>query len=162
MDVTKPYKFIGFGAMYVTKPYKFIGFGAMVLLRATIRACPQTPMGLTPPHLSPPRPAYRSCAELASTRAAALHAGAIARKAEEWFDTPGAPRDRRLMPTPAAVKRCCGRFVIGKASKAALRPAPDWNPAEIWPGSPSSGPEAVVRNIGYLNALWPNVLGVHS
>ncbi len=29
MDVTKPYKFIGFGAMDVTKPYKFIGFGAM-------------------------------------------------------------------------------------------------------------------------------------
>ena len=28
-DVTKPYKFIGFGAMDVTKPYKFIGFGAM-------------------------------------------------------------------------------------------------------------------------------------
>jgi hypothetical protein len=28
MDVTKPYKFIGFGAMDVTKPYKFIGFGA--------------------------------------------------------------------------------------------------------------------------------------
>ncbi len=27
MDVTKPYKFIRFGAMYVTKPYKFIGFG---------------------------------------------------------------------------------------------------------------------------------------
>ncbi len=27
MDVTKPYKFIGFGAMDVTKPYKFIGFG---------------------------------------------------------------------------------------------------------------------------------------
>ncbi len=26
---TKPYKFIGFGAMNVTKPYKFIGFGAM-------------------------------------------------------------------------------------------------------------------------------------
>ncbi len=25
MDVTKPYKFIGFGAMDVTKPYKFIG-----------------------------------------------------------------------------------------------------------------------------------------
>ncbi len=24
---TKPYKFIGFGAMEVTKPYKFIGFG---------------------------------------------------------------------------------------------------------------------------------------
>ncbi len=26
MDVTKPYKLIGFGAMDVTKPYKFIGF----------------------------------------------------------------------------------------------------------------------------------------
>ena len=29
MDVTKPYKFIGFGAMDVTKSYKCIGFGAM-------------------------------------------------------------------------------------------------------------------------------------
>ncbi len=29
MDVTKPYKFIGFGAMDVIKPYKFVGFGAM-------------------------------------------------------------------------------------------------------------------------------------
>jgi hypothetical protein len=29
MDVTKPYKFIRFGATDVTKPYKFIGFGAM-------------------------------------------------------------------------------------------------------------------------------------
>ena len=29
MDVTKPYKFIGFWAMDVTKPYKFTGFGAM-------------------------------------------------------------------------------------------------------------------------------------
>ena len=28
LDVTKPYKFIGFGAMDVTKPYKFVGFGA--------------------------------------------------------------------------------------------------------------------------------------
>ncbi len=28
-DVTKPYEFIGFGAMDVTKPYEFIGFGAM-------------------------------------------------------------------------------------------------------------------------------------
>ena len=28
MDVTKPYKFIGFGAMGATKPYKFIAFGA--------------------------------------------------------------------------------------------------------------------------------------
>ncbi len=29
MDVTKPYKFIGFGAMDVTKPYEFIGFGPL-------------------------------------------------------------------------------------------------------------------------------------
>ncbi len=29
MDVTKPYKFIGFGAIDATKPYEFIGFGAM-------------------------------------------------------------------------------------------------------------------------------------
>ncbi len=29
MDVTKPYKFIGFGAMDLTKHYRFIGFGAM-------------------------------------------------------------------------------------------------------------------------------------
>ena len=29
MDVTKPYKFIGFGAMEGTKPYKFKGFGAI-------------------------------------------------------------------------------------------------------------------------------------
>ncbi len=26
-EVTKPYEFIGFGAMEVTKPYKFIGLG---------------------------------------------------------------------------------------------------------------------------------------
>ncbi len=30
MDVTKPYKFIGFGAMGVTKPYEFIGFGTRI------------------------------------------------------------------------------------------------------------------------------------
>ena len=29
MEVTKPYKFIGFGAMDVTKPYAFIRFGTM-------------------------------------------------------------------------------------------------------------------------------------
>ncbi len=29
MEVTKPYDFIGFGAMEVTKPHDFIGFGAM-------------------------------------------------------------------------------------------------------------------------------------
>jgi hypothetical protein len=30
MDVTKPYEFIGFGAMDVTKPYEFTGFGGRV------------------------------------------------------------------------------------------------------------------------------------
>ncbi len=29
VEVTKPYEFIGFGAMDATKPYKFIGLGAM-------------------------------------------------------------------------------------------------------------------------------------
>ncbi len=35
MEVTKPYEFIGFGAMEVTKPYEFIGFGAMEVLQPT-------------------------------------------------------------------------------------------------------------------------------
>jgi hypothetical protein len=29
MEATKPYEFIGFGAMEATKPYEFIRFGAM-------------------------------------------------------------------------------------------------------------------------------------
>ncbi len=29
-DVTKPYEFIGFGAMDATKPHEFIGFGAQI------------------------------------------------------------------------------------------------------------------------------------
>ncbi len=33
MDVTKPYKFIGFGAIAITKPYKFIGFGAIAITK---------------------------------------------------------------------------------------------------------------------------------
>ncbi len=54
MDVTKPYKFIGFGAMDVTKSYEFIGLGAVNLegcLKAwTFRHCvakpsPQDPCG---------------------------------------------------------------------------------------------------------------------
>jgi hypothetical protein len=31
MEVTKPYEFMGFGAMEATKPYKFIGFGGLVV-----------------------------------------------------------------------------------------------------------------------------------
>ncbi len=37
MDVTKPYEFIGFGAMNITKPFEFTGFGAMDV--------PDTPSG---------------------------------------------------------------------------------------------------------------------
>ncbi len=33
MEVTKPYKFTGFGAMEVTNAYKFIGFGARLAKR---------------------------------------------------------------------------------------------------------------------------------
>ena len=39
MDVTKPYTFIWFGAMAVTKLYKFTGFGALALSRERARAC---------------------------------------------------------------------------------------------------------------------------
>ncbi len=35
MEVTKPYEFIGFGAMEVTKPFEFIGFGAMEVTKPT-------------------------------------------------------------------------------------------------------------------------------
>jgi hypothetical protein len=38
MDVTKPYKFIGLGALNVTKPYKFIGFGALMWYAAVSTA----------------------------------------------------------------------------------------------------------------------------
>ncbi len=33
MDVTRPYEFIGFGAVDVTRPYEFIGFGAVDVTR---------------------------------------------------------------------------------------------------------------------------------
>ncbi len=54
MDVTKPYKFIGFGALDVTKPYEFIGLGAMDndpkarAPRETQGPCPR--LGGPPPH----------------------------------------------------------------------------------------------------------------
>ena len=37
MDVTKPYEFIGFGAMDVTKPYEFTGFGAVFNVKMKIK-----------------------------------------------------------------------------------------------------------------------------
>jgi hypothetical protein len=36
MDVTKPYEFIGFGPYDVTKPYEFIGFGPMKVCKIDI------------------------------------------------------------------------------------------------------------------------------
>ncbi len=38
MDVTKPYEFIGFGAMDVTKPYEIIGFGGVSKSNAETKA----------------------------------------------------------------------------------------------------------------------------
>ncbi len=52
MDVTKPYKSIGFAAKDVTKPYKFIGFGAMDVTK------PYKFIGFGP--LPPQCPGYRS------------------------------------------------------------------------------------------------------
>jgi hypothetical protein len=40
MEVTKPYKFIGFGAMEVTKPYKFIGIFVGGPIRPPLDALP--------------------------------------------------------------------------------------------------------------------------
>ena len=49
MDVTKPYEFIGFGAMDVTKPYRFKGFGAMdVTSGHVLRLPPVSAQGLGP------------------------------------------------------------------------------------------------------------------
>jgi hypothetical protein len=48
LDVTTPYRFMEFGAMDVTKPYKFIGFGPGSRIR-----CPQT--GLRRPPAAPYR-----------------------------------------------------------------------------------------------------------
>ncbi len=48
MDVTKPYEFIGFGAMDVTRPYKFIGFGAIIILFSGFRASSSVRRGFVP------------------------------------------------------------------------------------------------------------------
>ncbi len=46
MDVTKTYRFIGFGAMYVTKPYKFMGFGFKVeFKKPKPQSFPSVPVG---------------------------------------------------------------------------------------------------------------------
>ncbi len=43
MDATKPYKFIGFGAMDATKPYKFIVVGPEMVdfLSRSVKTWPQ-------------------------------------------------------------------------------------------------------------------------
>ena len=49
MAVTKPYKFIAFGAIYVTKPYGFTGFGAIYVTK------PSEFIGFGATGISPPR-----------------------------------------------------------------------------------------------------------
>ncbi len=68
MEVTKPYEFIGFGAMEVTKSYEFIGFGAMEVTKPyEFMLGPYTQMGdgrsrqVVPPQSGPkhrPLPPY--------------------------------------------------------------------------------------------------------
>ncbi len=62
MDVTKPYDFIGFGAMDVTKPYKFIGFGAMDVTGGTPSGYPSLEVGCPSGQLSAFRPQPRTAA----------------------------------------------------------------------------------------------------
>ncbi len=78
MDVTKPYKFIGFGAMDVTKTYKFIGFGALTACARSAHGLVSGPRGPSPgPHChevtvaSPPSQAapHSSAVVLAGLRA---------------------------------------------------------------------------------------------
>ncbi len=67
LDITKPYEFIGFGAIDITKTYEFIGFGAMDVLKQ-MSATPRSILGGTtlfwgaPPFLrelpSPRPPAF--------------------------------------------------------------------------------------------------------
>ncbi len=58
-DATKPYEFIGFGAMDATKPYEFIGFGASKQLR-NLKVVVQRPGRLFPgrPPSNDPNPTY--------------------------------------------------------------------------------------------------------
>jgi hypothetical protein len=51
MDVTTPYKFIRFGAMDVTKPYKFIRFGAMDFTDRMVTGGFKKPHGMTFPEI---------------------------------------------------------------------------------------------------------------
>ncbi len=63
MDVTKPYEFIGFGAMDVTKPCEFIGFGAADIPR---KANPMPYQALTSSSSLSPRIKCRPVARGAS------------------------------------------------------------------------------------------------
>jgi hypothetical protein len=59
VHITKPYEFIGFGAMEVTKPYEFIGFGAMECMISGWLGeglCAKVPTGPHGGFSCPPRP----------------------------------------------------------------------------------------------------------
>jgi hypothetical protein len=59
MDVTKPYKFLRFGAMDVTKPYKFIRFVAMDVIKPyQFKAGPDPGKAQNRPEMGAPGPLY--------------------------------------------------------------------------------------------------------
>ncbi len=78
MDVTKPYKFIRFGAMDVTKPYKFIGLAQDGVLSE--RPNHHRDVRAAPPQTGPgPRPALGPPTETGSHPA-----GSAARFGPDW------------------------------------------------------------------------------
>jgi hypothetical protein len=64
MDVTKPYKFIGFGVMDVTKPYKFRGFGVMEVSRSSRAISGATEIIERSTLVSRTRPRRRWCSDV--------------------------------------------------------------------------------------------------
>ncbi len=101
MEVTKPYQFIGFGAMEVTKPYKFIGFWAG--LGSTDRVCGSTLNFL---HEDPPNPPAATpqdpwCSAL--TCGPIVHAGPGSRGSRGNPSSTPAPPRSRFTPFPSSM-----------------------------------------------------------
>ncbi len=99
MDVTKPYKFMGFGAMDATKPYEFIGFGATA--EAVSRKVASTKTASTlPPAQTHARPASKG---LPATK--------------------GLPQ-KAIIATPGAFFLLCF-IILGLISAPSKRPIPE-------------------------------------
>jgi hypothetical protein len=124
MDATKPYEFIRFRAMDATKPYEFIGFGAQTHKN-------QSQINNNYPPNSPPNPPKDTLryAIMLPGRKSAFRAG---------FQ-PDCYRENTEIGPPAGRRPAQGRF----------RCFPGSSPAQIRPGRPISGPEALLRNIEY-------------